>query len=102
MHPLWQLTQARLKEFFREPAAVFGLAFKNRPVERIQVDVRSDGPGGPAAAEAMKEALAADPRIQVTVGDAQTTRDRLRTAKTSLVVVPGSDPSAAGEYALDP
>jgi ABC-type multidrug transport system permease subunit len=109
------LTVARFREFFREPAAVFwvygfplmlalalGLAFKNRPVERIQVDVRSDGPGGVAAAERLRDQLAADPRIKVTLGDETTTHNRLRTAKTDLVVIPGVDPTAPGEYVLDP
>lgn len=115
MSPLWHLTLARFREFFREPAAVFwvygfplilalilGSAFKNRPAERIPVDVRSDGPGGLAAAERLRDQFAADPRIKVTIGDEPTTHNRLRTAKTDLVVVPGSGPVAPGEYELDP
>jgi ABC-type multidrug transport system permease subunit len=115
MSPLLHLTVARFREFFREPAAVFwvygfplilalvlGMAFKNRPVERIRVDVRSDGPGGPAAAERLRDVLATDARVRVTVGDEATTHNRLRTAKTDLVVVPGSDPAAPAEYVLDP
>lgn len=115
MSPLLHLTVARFREFFREPAAVFwvygfplilalilGSAFKNRPVERVPVDVRSDGPGGPAAAERLREVLAADPRLTVTVGDEATALARLRTAKTDLVVVPGADPAAPGEYVFDP
>src|SRR5438045_8233943 len=115
MSPLWHLTVARFREFFREPAAVFwvygfplilalalGLAFKNRPVERIRVDVRSDGPGGPAAAERVRDALAADARVRVTIGDEAAAHNRLRTAKTDLVVVPGSDPTAPSEDVLDP
>jgi ABC-type multidrug transport system permease subunit len=115
MHPLWQLTLSRFRVFFREPAAVFwvygfplllavilGAAFKNRPVERVRVDVRTDGPGGAAAAEQLRAALAADPRIEATAADELTARNRLRTAKTDLVVVPGSDPAAPGEYLLDP
>jgi ABC-2 type transport system permease protein len=115
--PLVQLTLARFREFYREPAAVFwvygfplllalalGLAFRNRPVERVRVDVRSDGPGGPAAAERLREKLAPDPRLEVSTIDEPAARNRLRTAKTDLVVVPGSDQAvaAAAEYWLDP
>jgi ABC-type multidrug transport system permease subunit len=115
MYPLWHLTISRFREFFREPAAVFwvygfplilavalGLAFRNRPVERIEIDVRSDGPGGATAAERMRETLSADERLVVTVTDEATTRNRLRTAKTALVVTPPADPNGAGEYLLDP
>jgi ABC-type multidrug transport system permease subunit len=115
MHPLWQLTKARLKEFFREPAAIFwvyvfplllavvlGMAFQNRPVEKVRVDVRSDGPGGPTAAEQLRGVLAADPRLDVTVVDASAAANRLRTAKTDLVVVPATAPGAAAEYVFDP
>ena len=50
--PLGQLVLARLREFLREPEAVFwvygfpiltvvalGIAFRNKPIERITVDV---------------------------------------------------------------
>ncbi|HEX4611319.1 MAG TPA: ABC transporter permease [Urbifossiella sp.] len=115
MTPFWQLTLARLRTFFREPAAVFwvygfplglalklGAAFQNRPVEHIRVDVRTDGPFGPAAAAALADALRADPRLAVTPNDDATARTRLRTAKTDLVVTPGSDPVSAPEYLFDP
>lgn len=114
MTPLWQLTLARLREFYREPAAVFwvygfplalalalGTAFRNQPVEHIRVDVRSDGPAGEAAATALAEALRTDPRLEVTVGDDATTGTRLRTAKTALVVTPGPNATVA-DYRLDP
>lgn len=116
MTPLWQLTLARLREFFREPAAVFwvygfplvlavalGTAFRNRPVERVHVDVRTDGPGGPAAAAALADVFRADPdRFEVSTGDEAAVRNRLRTAKTDLVLTPGPDPTAAPEYLFDP
>lgn len=115
MTPLVQLTLARFREFFREPAAVFwvygfplmltlalGTAFRNRPVELIPVDVQSDGPGGSAAAEQMKGRLAANARLRVTVVDGATARNRLRTAKTDLIVVPSSGSAAASEYLFDP
>ena len=115
MSPLWQLTISRFREFYREPAAVFwvygfplvlavalGVAFRNRPVERIRVDVRSDGPGGAVAAERLRDQLATDERLQVTVADEATTTNRLRVAKTDLVVVPAADPAGAGSYVVDP
>ena len=115
MYPLWHLTLSRFREFFREPAAVFwvygfplilalalGIAFRNRPVERIHVDVQSDGPGGAIAAERARESLSTDARLVVTVTDESSSRNRLRTAKTDLILVPSSDPAGAGEYVLDP
>ncbi|MDB5313946.1 MAG: type transporter [Gemmataceae bacterium] len=114
MTPLVQLTLARFREFFREPAAVFwvygfplilavalGIAFRNRPVERVRVDVRPDGPGGATAAERLKEKLSADPHLDVRVAAEETARNRLRTAKTDLIIVPGADGTVA-EYLLDP
>jgi ABC-type multidrug transport system permease subunit len=50
----------------------------------------------------MRETLSADERLVVTVGDEATTRNRLRTAKTALVLTPPTDPNGAGEYLLDP
>lgn len=111
MSALKELTLARFREFFREPAAVFwvygfplvlavvlGLAFKNRPVEQVRVDVRTDGPGGVEAAEKVRAALEGDDRVRVTLGDEAASRDRLRTAKTDLVVTPGSPP----DYLFEP
>ena len=96
--PLVQLTVARVREFYREPAAVFwvycfplliavalGIAFRERPIERIAIDVKTDE--GPSARIAeMKEKLAKDDRLDVkdTTGDEW--RNRLRSGKTSLVV----------------
>ena len=133
-HPLAQLTLARLREFYREPAAVFwvygfplilafglGLAFRNRPVETIRLDVRTDGPGGTAAVERLldgfrrvpgwavvvageKPAESADTRTKllVTPGDEVACRNRLRTAKTDLVVTPPADASQPPEYLVEP
>lgn len=94
--PLPQLTVARIKEFFREPAAVFwvygfplllalalGTAFRNRPVEQIKIDVAE----GPDAA-AVEKSLAGDTRLTVTILPEAAARDRLRTAKTDLVLIP--------------
>lgn len=114
MSPLWQLTLARLREFFRRPAAVFwvygfplgmalilGAAFRDRPPDRVRVDIRTDGPAGPAAAEALAVAINSD-QIEAKTGDEATTRNRLRTAKTDLVVTPATAPATAAEYFLEP
>jgi ABC-type multidrug transport system permease subunit len=115
MNPLWQLTLARLREFFRRPAAVFwvygfplglalilGAAFSDRPADKVRIDVRTDGPGGPAAAEAMTAVLRTDPRVELTTGDEPSSRNRLRTAKTDLVVTPGRDLNEAPAVLFEP
>jgi ABC-type multidrug transport system permease subunit len=96
--PFGQLTLVHLREFARSPGAVFsvyglpiliavalGIAFRNKPVERIEVGVQ-DGP----LAQAVVEALAPHERFVVQVHDAPTCRLRLRTGKIELVVVPPS------------
>lgn len=104
--PLCQLTLARIREFIREPAAIFwvygfplllaialGVAFRNRPVEKIHVDLAGD-------AEALKAILAKDERMQVTVSTPEQARNRLRTAKTDLVI--DSPPGGPEHYLIDP
>ena len=70
--PMWQLVMARLREFLREPEAVFwvygfpivmvvalGIAFRNKPVETITVDIVDNGTAATWAAST----LAADERF---------------------------------------
>lgn len=93
--PLGQLVLARLREFYREPAAVFwvygfpiimvialGIAFREKPVERVAVDVAA----GPGAAQVVA-ALAKDARFTVQVHDEATCRRRQRMARTDVVVL---------------
>jgi ABC-2 type transport system permease protein len=117
-HPLYQLTLARFREFYREPAAVFwvygfplllavalGIAFRDRPVEKIIVDVVTDGAGGLPAAQAIAAKLGAEERLKVNLNPDATAKNRLRTAKTGLVIRPvaaDSALSAKWEYQLDP
>lgn len=110
--PLLQLTLARFREFYREPAALFwvygfplilafalGLAFSEKPIPASNVDVALD-PANPAASEQLQAKLAYDPGLKVAVNDEATCRQRLRTAKTDLVIVPTK--SGAGyEYLFD-
>jgi ABC-2 type transport system permease protein len=96
--PLRQLVLARLRDFYREPEAVFwvygfpilltvalGIAFRSKPVEHIGVDV-VDGPGAAAFVEALKK----DEKFTVTTVSDESGRLRLRTGRTELVVVPGA------------
>jgi ABC-2 type transport system permease protein len=113
MSPLWQLTLARFREFYREPAALFwvygfplilafalGLAFREKPVPASTVDVQND-PAHPAAAERLRTALSADPGLKVAIHDEAECRQRLRTSKTDLVVVPRVGVGAGYEYLFD-
>jgi ABC-type multidrug transport system permease subunit len=110
---LWQLTLARFREFYREPAALFwvygfplilaftlGLAFRERAVPPASVDVQADS-ANPAATEKLREALSADPGLTVAVHDEATAKQRLRTAKTDVVIVPRQGTAAGYEYLYD-
>jgi ABC-type multidrug transport system permease subunit len=112
--PLVELTRARIKEFFREPAAIFwvygfplimaislGIAFRERPKTQITVDLVSRG--GESAMTDLREALAADGRFTVQVLSDDSWRRRLRDGKTDLVILPPSNDSpteAASEWEL--
>src|SRR5437870_1795769 len=98
--PLVQLALARVREFFREPEAVFwvyvfpilmvvglGVAFRNQPVDRIAVEVESGSRSGQISAT-----LAANSRFLVADNDAATCRLRLRTGATQLLVSAAEGP----------
>jgi ABC-type multidrug transport system permease subunit len=108
--PVFQLILARLREFFREPEAVFwvygfpivmsvllGIAFRERPVDRIIVDVQ-EGVHAEAALTSLKEIEKFDARKC----DEAMCRMRLRTGKTQLVVVSSDKPTPAFDYLYDP
>jgi ABC-type multidrug transport system permease subunit len=115
--PLAQLTLARLREFYREPEAVFwvygfplimtlalGIAFRNQPVETFTVDIRAS-----ASAKQIEELLSQSEHFKVAVNDETIALRRLRTGKTDLVVfadVPSETSDTASspryEYHLDP
>jgi ABC-type multidrug transport system permease subunit len=110
---LGQLILARLREFYREPEAIFwvygfpilivvalGIAFRNKPVERITVDVEQRA-GEESAVRFAEDHLKADPRYVVGVYDEATCRLRLRTGKTELVVIPAR-PERDYVYLFDP
>lgn len=94
--PLVLLILNRLREFFREPEAIFwvygfpllmalalGIAFRNRPVERVRVDV-VDSP----TAQKVVEKLKVDARLETAIHDSETARVRYRDANTDLIITP--------------
>jgi ABC transporter DrrB family efflux protein len=100
-HPLFQLFLARLREFYREPVALFwvygfplilaiglGIAFWSREPAPPVVDVQRT-PDSRAAAD-LAERLRAE-NMDVELHDEADCRARLRTGKTALFVVPTPD-----------
>jgi ABC-type multidrug transport system permease subunit len=113
--PLGQLTLARLRGFYREPEALFwvygfpilmvvalGIAFRNKPVERITIDVQEAYGEAPSVTEFVRGALTGDERFVVRFNDETTCRVRLRTGKTELVVVPPANGESGYRFLFDP
>lgn len=109
--PLWQLVMARVREFFREPEAVFwgygfpllmavalGFAFRNKPVEQFTVDLLAGTEN-----HTILRKLQADPKFKVRVGDDAECRRRLRTGSTDLVIsYDGPEETPQFHYLFDP
>lgn len=115
MNPLWQLTLARFREFYREPAALFwvygfplilaftlGMAFREKPVPPSVIDVQVD-PTNPNPGEELWKQLTTgtEGRLVVEKNDAATCRQRLRTSKIDLIVAPMPGSTAGYEYIFD-
>src|SRR5690348_12019485 len=96
-HALVQLTLARMREFYREPEAIFwvfgfpivlafalGIAFRNRGPGELRMAVLRG-----AGDSAMATALARAPGLTAAVLDSAEARLQLRTGRVALVVVPG-------------
>ncbi len=96
-HPLSELFKARLREFVREPETIFwvyafpvllaiglGIAFRNRPAERVFVDVQQH-----VSAEEVAKSLRSKPDFVVAIHSKPECLDRLRLGKSALVVIPG-------------
>jgi ABC-type multidrug transport system permease subunit len=94
---MYQLALARMREFYREPEAVFwvfgfpivlafalGLAFRNSGPAELQLGVAA-GRGD----SALVAVLDSSPRLAATVLDTATARLRLRTGRIALLVLPG-------------
>src|SRR5690348_18335599 len=96
-HPLTQLALSRMREFYREPEAVFwvfgfpivlafalGIAFRNRGPGELRVGVLR-GAGDSAVAPT----LATAPGLSPVVLDSSQARRPLRTGPSAMLVVPG-------------
>jgi ABC-2 type transport system permease protein len=109
--PLVELVRVRLLEFIREPEVVFwvygfpvlliaalGIAYRERPVAAVSVDVAA------GAAAAADEAALAAPGTAVTPGVRRLPEalERLRTGRTDLVVERPAAAAAAVRYHFDP
>ena len=107
-HPLLELTRSRLREFLREPEAVFwvfifpvllafalGIAFRNTAPDKVRVAVETEGPGA-ARAVALAESLRRSPDLDVLTLPTEESRKALRSGRVALVVRPQDGPAAGG------
>jgi len=105
-NPFVQLFLARLREFVREPGVLFwvfgfpillavglGIAFREKPPDVVAVGV-IDAPG----ADALVSALSPEAGFRTERISAESSAERLRLGRVSIVVVPGSE----YEYRFDP
>jgi ABC-2 type transport system permease protein len=99
--PLLEMTSVRIKEFIREPEAVFwvfafplllaaalGFAFRAKGPDQIPVGVVAASAADPAAARTVAS-LARDPGLLVRRYPPVEGREALRTGKISLLIEPG-------------
>jgi ABC-type multidrug transport system permease subunit len=106
--PLLELTTAKIREFLREPEAIFwvfafplvlaaalGFAFRSKGPDQIPVGVVTQGPADAAAARAAG-ALSKDPGLLVRQYPAREGHEALRTGRISLLVEAG--PPAAFHF----
>jgi len=118
-HPLLELTLARVREFVRQPEALFwvfgfpvllafalGIAFRNQAPQKLPIAIES----GQAGAQAAADALTRDGGLQPLLMSPSDAAQALRTGKVTLVVrvlpssgpTPGPSPSPAFDFRYDP
>src|SRR3989304_1866777 len=96
-NPIVQLTLWRVRDFTREPEALFwvfafpivlafalGLAFKNRGAQVVRIGVEAG-----AGAEVLAQTLDAAPKVEARVYHPADAGNRLRAGRGALVGVPG-------------
>jgi ABC-type multidrug transport system permease subunit len=117
-NPLTQLVLGRIRQFFREPEAIFwtygfpvlmvvglGIAFRTKPADRIAVGVE-ESPAAIAVIEHLESATVdgpdgtAQPRFDVRVHPSTESLDHLRQNRVAVVVV--VEPDGAYTYRFDP
>jgi len=109
-NPLVNLTLARVREFLREPEAVFwvyafplvmvvtlGVAFRSRPLEVCRIAVARGG-----LAESACAVLDRDSRFDARIWSEDECRRRLRSGQVDLILFAHSDPAPRYEYHFDP
>ena len=107
-NPLWQMVRVRMKQFFREPEAIFwtygfpllmiiglGIAFRNKTESPVAFDLVEG-----ATASQVTEALAGNEHFEVRVLPKSEAFERLKNNKTPVVVAVADD--GACEYHYDP
>jgi ABC-type polysaccharide/polyol phosphate export permease len=107
--PLWQLTLARWRSFYREPSTLFwafvfpiilacalGVAFRNRPPEPVFAAVQ-EGDG----ADRLYDALAHSHDVKVQRLSAHDAHEALRAGRAAIVVVPATA-TTPRTYRYDP
>jgi ABC-2 type transport system permease protein len=128
LHPLVELTLSRVREFIREPEAVFwvfifpvllafalGIAFRNTAPQEIRIAVEEGGAqAGSTRAREIAGALSRSPEIEATVLTPEAAAKALRTGRIALIVraqsgnwgAPASETGSATlpelEYRFDP
>ncbi|HEX8709181.1 MAG TPA: ABC transporter permease [Pyrinomonadaceae bacterium] len=98
-HPLVELTKTRLREFIREPEAVFwvfvfpillvfalGIAFRNTGPERIRIAVETDSQTTETDANALASVLSRAGNIEALPLSAAEAAQALRSGRVSLVL----------------
>jgi ABC-type multidrug transport system permease subunit len=105
-NPIWQLTLVKVREYLREPEAIFwillfpvllalalGVAFRSHRPEPVLVGV-TEGPGAAEVLSALRE----DPQVRAQELPQDAARIALANGKVALVVLPGTPPT----YWFDP
>jgi ABC-2 type transport system permease protein len=116
--PLLALSGARIKQFYREPGVLFwtfgfpllitvalGIAFRAEGPARAEVVVVAAGGAAGTSApgvQALVQALAADPGLDMMVLAADEAAERLRRGQALVVVEPPAGPGQPVVYRFDP
>lgn len=109
LNPLWELTLARIREFSREPEAVFwvfvfpvllaialGIAFRDTGPEKVQVALEAGQPQAPDSGSGrLMEWLEARSDIEAVLLSPEEAARALRTGRVSLVLQPARSEAPA-------